>query len=248
MDIDCLICFEPHSTEDCPERKPQNCPRCHVFIKNFSDHSTLCDLKTWVFKPFPGIYAKPPVERLIVGCNKPIRFFLGGIWKKPSDSEEMFSAESGILVRFKNESDFAILTGKFAPIRIALVVKEGSKFFVKLMLLASQKRFIVATNVHQLFDRNTAAKSHTRKTTLIVAVSSTDNLCFDIMTLRPNELANRHELRYDETNKKFLIPEELDMDLPWSENQTVNREPNNQMVLAQVKYVKQIRHNGVYFE
>lgn len=241
MDTNCLICLEPHSTKQCPERKPQNCPDCAVFIKNFSDHTSLCGMKTWIFTPYPDLYATPPLERFIIGCNSPIRFLLGGIWQKPSDGDEVYSPVSGVLVRFSNEKDFTVLTGKFAPIRIAFVVKENSQFVIKLMLLASKQRFLVATDVNEPFDRNDAEKKHQWKTTLIVtAVSSTENLCFDVLAMPPRQLSMRYELRYDTSMKKFIIPHDLDIETSLSENQIVNRQAMNQLALPKVKNTDEI--------
>lgn len=241
MDSDCLIGFEPHPTSQCPERLPQNCPNFHVFIKNYSDHTAVCAMKTWLYIAYPQLYATPPLERFIVGCKTPIRYLNGGIWKKPMDRNELFSAECGILIRFKSENDFAVLTNKFAPIRIAFVVKENSNFVVKLMLLSSKQRFMVAPHVNEHFNRVTAAKSHQWKTTLIVAVTSIEDLCFDVMTLPPREMVKTFTLRYDKSTAKFDIPQDLEIGtLMPSDNQKVNRQPNNQLMLPQVRLEKSL--------
>lgn len=233
--MNCSICLELHSTKECPDRKPENCPDCDVFIKTFSDHTLLCGMKTWINKPYPDLYATPPLERLIVGSKAPILFLHGGIWQKLSDGDEFYSPESGILIRFKNEMDFAVLIGKFASIRIAFVVKEMSKFIIKLMILASKARFIVAANINEPLGPRNASKSHQWKTTLIITTTSpANNTAYDIMTLPPPQLANRHEIRYNDTTKRFVIPQGLNMESSLFENLNVNRQANNQLMLSQV--------------
>lgn len=192
-------------------------------------------MKTWTYKQFPDLYATPPLERLIIGCNGRFRFFHDGNWLKPSEGLEFHSPETGILIRFKNENDLAVLTGKFAPFRIALVVKENAQFIVKLVLLASKPRFIVAADVNEIFNRADAAKTHLWKTTLIVAVPSTDNIVFDVMAMPPGELVQRYALRYDPSVKKFMIPPQLDINASPATAQSNKREPKDQLMLAQVK-------------
>lgn len=210
MDSDCLICFEDHSTADCPNRKPQHCPNCHIYIQHLSDHSSVCCMKQWSFQPYKNLTAKPPVQRYIIGCNVPLRFLYKGDWRKPFDGNELISPEYDVIVRFKNENDLSVLTRSFAPIRIALVVKENSKFITKLMLLASRHRFIVVKAVDEPFERNATKSKY--QTTLVLAVSSVKQLCLSVMITPPRKLVSRYELKYDDSMKKFIIPEKLDLD------------------------------------
>lgn len=143
MDSDCLICFEAHCTAECPDRKPQHCPSCHIHIRHQSDHSSVCCMKQWMFQPYKDLSAIPPLQRYIIGCNLPFRFLYDGDWRKPVEGNQLASPGYDTIIRFRNENDFSVLTGSFAPIRIAIVVKENSKFAVKLILLASRERFIV---------------------------------------------------------------------------------------------------------
>lgn len=207
--MDCLICFERHSTSDCLERKPQNCPDCHNFIRRFSDHSLVCGMKRWTFQPYKHLYATPPFVRVIIGCNSPIRFLYDGNWRKPFFGEDLYSPESGAIVRFKNENDICLLSRGFAPIRIAFVVKENANFAVKLMLSSSFDRFIVAEDLDEPFDRSMAEKNHQWKTTLIVAMASTDDLRVNVMALPPQKPERLHELIFDAVLKKFRIPVDL---------------------------------------
>lgn len=215
---DCLICFESHSAEECPDRKPQHCPACHIFIKRLTDHSAICDAKDWIFEPYKSLYVMPPLPRLIFGCNSPLRYLCDGDWRKPFDGLTMYSAEAGIIVRFENENDFRCLTRCFAPIRIAIVVKENSEFNLKLMLLASRNRFVVAVNLNEPFDRHAAKKNHFWKTTMILATAAAPDLCLAVMLTPPRKLVRRYELRYDHPTGKFDIPAELNGNLVSNRN------------------------------
>lgn len=206
MDSDCLICFESHPTKECPERKQQNCPDCHVFIKRFADHTAICGMKTWIHQPYKDLYAMPPVERVIVGCNRPMRFFYDGCWRKFTEGAELYSAESGALIRFKTDNDFSVLTTSFAPIRILVAVRENGTFVGKLLLLSSKTRFLVAKGLNEPFDRHEAKKSHTWKTTLIVGIGSIDDLCISAMITPSQKLARTFEMRFDKFTKRFDIP------------------------------------------
>lgn len=208
-DTDCSICFESHVTVDCPERKPQNCPSCHLLIKRLSDHSAVCGTKQWFFRPYEELYATSPLDRAIIGCNSPIRYLSEGTWRKPFDGEELYSLETGVLVRFKSVNDFCLLTRAFAPIRIAVVVRENSNFVAKLMLLSSVNRFIVAADVNFPFDRNTANAQYLWKTTLIVAMASADDLRLSVVAIPPRKPARRYELIFNRSTGKFNIPQEL---------------------------------------
>lgn len=205
MNTDCAICLESYRTKDCPERKPENCPDCDNIIKHFSDHSAVCGRKQWIFNPYENLYATPPIDRVIVGCNASFRFLYGGLWRRPVDGIELYSAVSEIIIRFKSENDFTVSTLGFSPIRIAVVVKEEGHFMLKLMILASSERYIVLADVNEPFDRNTVSTNHQWKTTLILAVVPTHDLRFGLMMLPPGKLANRCEVRYDTTAKKFIV-------------------------------------------
>lgn len=238
-DTDCLICFESHNTIDCPDRKPQHCRSCNMFIKQLVDHSTLCGMKQWYFQPYKELFATPPLQRIIVGCNYPLRFLYEGDWRKPFGGEEMFSAASGIIVRFKNNKDFSCLTRKFAPVRIAFVVKEENGFAMKLMILASRTRFIVAANLDEPFDRYTAKGNYQWKTTLIVAVQSADDLCLAVMATPPRQLVRRYEVKYDKLVKKFNIPQELALNsaTPSFEALSHSRQERDQLAVATLQKV-----------
>lgn len=218
MDADCLICFESHPTAECPDRKPQHCPNCHIHIRHQSDHSSVCCMKQWIFQPYKDFFAKPPLQRYIISCNFPFRFLSGGDWRKPFDGNQLVSPDYDTIIRFKNENDFSVLTGSFAPIRIAFVVKENSKFSVKLILLASRERFIVAKALDQPFDRNTAMNKYAWKTTLILAVPSNSDLCLNVMVTPPRKLVRCYDLKYDSSLKKFIIPEQLALDVITNKN------------------------------
>lgn len=239
MDCDCLICFEGHLTNDCPDRKPQHCLDCHIFIKYLTDHSSLCSNKQWSYQPYKDLYATPPLQRIIFGCNSPIRFLYDGDWRKPYDGEELYSSESGIIIRFTNKNDFSCLTRTFAPIRIAVVVKEQSRFTIKLMLLASRNRFVVAKNLNEPFDRQAAKKNHQWKTTLIVATSSTKDLCLTLMTTPPRKLAKWYDLPYDVSLQTFHIPIEL--------GGIMSSVDQHKVIYDQMKIIKSIRSASVTF-
>lgn len=211
MDSDCLICFESHLTIECPERKQENCPDCHAFINRFADHTAICSKKTWIFQPYEGLYAAPPVERVIVGCNSPMRFFYDGCWRKFTEGAELYSAESAAMIRFKTDQDFSVLTTSFAPIRILVTVRENGTFVGKLLLLSSKTRFLVAKGLNEPFDRNEANESHTWKTTLILGIGSIDDLCLSAMITPNLKLARTFEMRFDKFTKQFVIPDAINM-------------------------------------
>lgn len=240
MDTDCLICFESHATYDCPERKPECCPDCHVFIKHFSDHTPACGLKQWLHQPYKNLYAKIPIKQIIVGFNAPMRFLYDGFWRKPFDGEEMFSTESDVFIRFQNENDFAVFSGSFAPIRIAVVIKDESDFSLKLMLLRSNEKFIVLKGFNQPFDRAAAKAKHQWKTTLIVVVTSAENLRLSLLVQQSNSHSRMHEIRYNIVTKMFEIPQELvsSASMPKAKTLQSNTQiavnPNNQLALNNV--------------
>lgn len=207
-DTDCIICFEDHSPMQCPDRTPKHCSGCHYVIKHLTDHSTVCNNKQWSFQPYKNLYVSPPLERFMVSCNSPVRFLYDGDWRKAFDGSELYSPETGAIVRFTNEKDFSCLTRKFAPVRIAVVVKEQSRFMVKLMILTSRDRYLVAVNLNEPFDRHAVKANFQWKTTLILAIQST-NLCVTMLTTPLRKSVGRHELRYDESDEKFFIPDEL---------------------------------------
>lgn len=187
-------------------------------------------MKDWLFQPYKHLYASPTYKRIMVGSSVPFRVLYEGSWRKPSGIDDMYSAESGIIVRFKDEKDLSVLTRSFAPVRIAFVVKDGSKFVVKLMLLASRSRFIVATGLNDAFDRNTAKKNYQWKTTLILALPSNDNLCVAVMGFPPHKIPRRYELQYDVSTKKFVIPDDLDVATTPAASAAEQPDPNDCLV------------------
>lgn len=185
-------------------------------------------MKTWIFDPYKDLYAAPPVERLIVGCNVPIRFLYDGDWRKPFDGHEMYSPEGEIIIHFKNENDFSCLTRSFAPIRIAIIVKEGSQFTMKLLLLSSRNRFVVAHRLNAPFDRHTASNSlQINSKTLILAMSSTDDLCLSVMLTPPRKVVRCYDLRYNKSLRTFGFLEEMNL-LNEGDQTPQSRELSNQ--------------------
>lgn len=211
MDTDCCICFESHPSIDCPERSQRNCPDCHMLIKRFADHAPFCGMKTWIYEPYLGLYAGSLEERAVIGCNNPMRFYYEGSWRKFVVGTEMYSAECGVVFRSKTDNDFSIMTTSFAPIRIMVVVRENGTFFTKLLLLSSRGKFFVAKPMNELFDRGTAKAKHTWKTTLILAIGSTESLCLSIMVVPLQNAPRIYEMNYYKLTNQFDIPHDINL-------------------------------------
>lgn len=179
MDSDCLICLGAHNSSDCPERNEEHCPNCHIVIKNSADHSSVCGMKTWIFKPYAYMYVEPPKERCIIGVNTPFRFLKDGCWRKGCDGLELLSPETGSLFEFKFDNDICLKTTRFAPLRMVIVVKDAKQttnkqFREKLLLLTSKQQMMVAVKLDKPFDRTAVPEVHDWCTTLILVVSSKD--------------------------------------------------------------------------
>lgn len=210
MDTDCLICCGSHHSKECSERKPEHCEDCHAFINNCSDHTSVCSQKTWIFKKFEKVYAKPVHERCIIAMNTPFRLLKDGCWRKANEGMEMISPEIGAFFSFKSDRDLSFSTSSFVPMRIIIVVKDKSGIFAeKLMLLTCKKQVIVATEVNKAFDRIAAKGTHEWCTSLILAVSAIDNPSITINVFPTNKPVRKHDILYDLEEDKFYIPEDL---------------------------------------
>lgn len=208
MDLDCLICFGNHYTSLCNDRKPEHCPDCHVFIRNFSDHSSICGMKTWFYRKYEHLYVKAPIERILISCNVEFRFLKDGDWRKPEQGIEMYSSHSNAIFRFINGNDLRVLCTSFTPIRIVVVVKKNGEretFMEKLLLLSSRKQMMVGVGLNKPFNRLAANENHGWKTTLILAVTSYENLCVTVNVIPSGKLVRMYDLRFEED--VFKIPE-----------------------------------------
>lgn len=207
-DLDCLICFKSHASSVCPDRKPEHCADCHVFIVQTSDHTSVCGLKKWSHKNelYGNLVAKPLQERVILNFSSAIRVLKDGNWRKGEDGMELCSSTSGAVFRFKTRTDLCLLSVSYAPVRIVVVVKDDAneEFREKLMLLTSPQRMMVATELDREFDRNAPVSKHT---TLVIAVAQT-GLVIDV-NLFGRTARISHQLVYREDG--FDIPEELNV-------------------------------------
>lgn len=73
---------------------------------------------------------------------------------------------------------------------------------------------LVAAQLNKPFDRNNAAKTHQKSTTLILVVSAEDQPAISITIFRSGEDAQTSQLSYDRALKSFTIPAELALDAP----------------------------------
>lgn len=193
-------------TSECPERKPEHCPDCHVYIRHCADHTGVCGKKTWYFDKFANLYVKAPKERFILSSNAPIRFLKDGCWRKAADGIDLISPESGAIFRFKSEMDVSFYASAFVPVRIGIVIKEKlvDKFVQKLLLFTSKTKILVAAPVENGFDRT--SEKNNRISTLILALSAEDNPELVVNEFPKGKPARKYFLRYDQMWKKFDIP------------------------------------------
>lgn len=211
QDADCLICFGEHDTNDCPERKPQHCQNCHVFILRCSDHSNVCPKKTWVHQIYKNLYVAEPKDRFIIGFDCAFRVLINGCWRKVNEDLELYSKYNGAVISFKSDLDLCVSTRSFAPIRISIVVKDSidvnDVFNEKLVLLTSRKQGVVAKLLDKPFDRNDAKQSHELKTTLIVALNAKFSPKLSVNDL--TKQLTTHEIQFENVSKQFLVPDAL---------------------------------------
>lgn len=216
MDSDCLICFGSHLTSECKDRKPQHCSDCHAFVNHSSDHSQICGKKDWLYRKYEDLYVKPLKERCMVTINSPFRILKDGCWRKTHDALEMYSAESGAFFQFISNNDISLLTTRFEPIRIAVVVKDkvgdSDIFDEKLLLSTCKKQIIIPTGMNKPFNRNESKKTHEWKTHLILAVSAADEPCIAITVFPVKSPPRELKLRYNKTKQIFIIPNDLMVD------------------------------------
>lgn len=208
QDSGCLICWEDHGSKDCPERKPEHCPDCHIFIRICSDHSSVCGMRTWKYKKYEHLYVAEPSERCVIGFNSSFRFLKDGSWRKGNESMDMLSPISGALFRFKTDKDLALLSNTYVPVRIVIVVKAGGTCEEKLLLMTSKQRVMVATTLNRTFDREDEV--HERNTTLVLAAFGTGLVITVSVQPQKGELRT-YELPFDELTKAFAIPEHLNV-------------------------------------
>lgn len=213
QDSDCLICFGSHASSECPERESQHCDDCHVFIRQCSDHTSLCGKKEWCFNQYEHIYVKQPQERCIIGFNSPFRFLKDGSYRKGSEGMDLYSAISGAIFHFKTDQDISLLSTSYVPVRIIIVVKDkvgdNDVFEEKLLLLTSPQRLLVAAEVNKPFDRNAAISNDT---TLILCASA-NNLSLNVTVLPTGKEIRQYDVRYDANQKKFDIPDYLNVNM-----------------------------------
>lgn len=213
--MDCLICFESHETRECPERLPQHCPDCHIYIQNCSDHTPVCASKTWLFKKFAGVYSEVPKERCIIGFSSPFRFLKDGSWQKGSEGMELCSSSVGALFRFKSDQDLSLFMTRFQPVRIVIVVKgksgedECGTFVEKLVLQTSREKFMVVAQTNEPFDRNEIKKKTQHNTTLFLAVSANDNPKITVNMFPDNQTTRSYEYAFDSKQSNTFISDEM---------------------------------------
>lgn len=143
-----------------------------------------------------------------------IHFLKDNNYRKGSEGMEFYSKQSGAIFRFKTDNDISLLSTTYAPIRIVIVVKdkvgENDVFEEKLLLLTSPQRLLVASEVNKPFDRNVAKDKYSHDTTLILCAGA-NNLSLSVNVLPVGKIVRQYEVRYDENQKRFQIPDDLNV-------------------------------------
>lgn len=212
QDPDCLICYEPHASTDCPERTEQHCHDCHAYIRVCSDHTSVCGTKTWLYEKYAELYVNQPKQRFVLSVNAPFRFLMNKCWRKGTDGLNMYSPATGAFFQYKSEYDLTLLSNRFVGIRIVVVVKESGRFVEKLVLLTSKTKLIVAAQVDNEFNRNNAHHVDWH-TTLYLAMSGKDKPIININAFPNGKMARQFVLQYDQDTKRFKIPVGLDVNV-----------------------------------
>lgn len=198
-----------HQAKDCKQRKLQHCKDCHIYIRRFSDHSSICANKKWVYDVYYNLYAAIPLERCNIGFNTDVRFYTNENWRKSCEGVDAYSTSSGIYFRFVTDKDLSVYSNSFVHARILIVVKDAEdKLMQKLVLMTSKTKMMIATSMDQPFNCENAMQ-YEGDTSLILAVSGDCNPVISISVYPKNGLARHHALHYDSAAKEFQVPDEL---------------------------------------
>lgn len=212
MDSDCLICMGAHHFKDCNPRKKQHCSDCHMNIRNYSDHSSVCSNKNWIHDVYSDLYVRVPLQRCNIGFNCDVRFYMNEMWRKSTEGVDAFSPATGMLFRFVTDRDLRVLSNSFVHGSILVIVKDiDGTFKQKLVLMTSKKKMMLTIAINQPFDP-TNAKQFELDTSLILVVSGDRDPAISISLFPINGQARHHEIRFDSATQAFNIPDELKID------------------------------------
>lgn len=193
-----------HPSTDCKERKLEHCKDCHIYIRHFSDHTTVCANKNWIYDVYDNLYVAMPLQRCNIGFDCDVRFYMNENWRKASEGVDAYSTSNGIYLRFATDKDLSLLSNSFGHARIVVVVKDNNGNLIqKLTLMTSKTKMMLAVSMNKPFDQADGKSD----ASLILAVSGNPRISISLFP--KNGLARHHDLRFDSVTKEFHIPDEL---------------------------------------
>lgn len=192
------------------------CFECHVPTQKSSDHTEICSVKQWFVSKAIGKYVKIPSVRWIITFQSPINIFLNGRVQAAQSGTKLFSAISDSYFHFETAKKLVLMTTTYTRIRIPIVIQTDQNSAVeKLVLLTSSDWAVVCARGSRKIVENNFVGDFEHNTPLsLYMLESPFDLAITVYSAGGR--VDSSQILYQSDEKKFAIPNELDVKTPQS--------------------------------
>lgn len=189
----------------------ERCFECHVPVRNSNDHVEICPVKQWFVSKTMGKYVKIPRVRWAISFRSPINVFLNGKVQAAHTGMKLFSAMSDSYFHFESDKKLMLMTTEYTRIRVPIVIEDvPGNPIEKIVLLTSSDRAVVCVKgSRRIFENNVLGDFEHNTPLMLYMLRSPFNLAIEVHSA--GGCVNKFQIEYQEDEKKFVIPAELDI-------------------------------------
>lgn len=167
--------------------------------------------KTLVCQQDDGKYVKIPSVRWAVSFQSPINILLNGNVQAAQSGMKLFSGMSDSYFHFESNKKLVLMSTEYTRIRVPIVIEdEPGKPTEKLVLFTSSDRALICAKGSRRISENNALGDHEHNTPLVLYIlESPFSLAIKVHSAGGCE--NTFQIEYQQDEKKFEIPAELDI-------------------------------------
>lgn len=198
-------------TDTSQQEELERCFECHVETRNSNDHAEMCPVKHWFVSKTMEKYVKIPSVRWAVSFQSPINILLNGNVQAAQSGMKLFSGMSDSYFHFESNKKLVLMSTEYTRIRVPIVIEdEPGKPTEKLVLFTSSDRALICAKGSRRIFENNALGDHEHNTPLVLYIlESPFSLAIKVHSAGGCE--NTFQIEYQQDEKKFEIPAELDI-------------------------------------
>lgn len=209
--LNCNVCLGAHHSASCERGDVTQCFECHLKIGNVNDHASACSVKHWFLSSPVERYMNMLSTRCFFSFQSPVWVLLNGKLSLPTPGMLLVSSMCDSYFKFESSKKFSLMTSGYTRVRLPIILQENSDRFVeKIIVMTSHDRAIVVAKGSRLVTENNVLEDYQHNTPLILyMLENPEKFTVEVHGSGGRKVA--HEISYDQYEKKFRIPPELDL-------------------------------------